>query len=55
MMSLLEATSIFYVDIRDIALTHALAIEKEEWMVKKGRGHLGKPEKGGNCPVDNSK
>ena len=35
-MSLLEATSIFYIDIRDIALPHALAIEKEEVDGKKG-------------------
>lgn len=36
MMDLLEATSIFYIDIRDIALVHALAIEKEELGSKKG-------------------
>jgi hypothetical protein len=35
-MDLLEATSIFYIDIRDIALVHALTIEKEELGSKKG-------------------
>jgi hypothetical protein len=29
-MDLLEATSTFCIDIRDIALVHILAIEKEE-------------------------
>jgi hypothetical protein len=35
-MSLLGATSIFYIDIRDIVLVHALAVEKEELGSKKG-------------------